>query len=158
MTANQNGKNNPSYKHGMTKTPTWHTWRAMRQRCNDPNMIAYSRYGGAGIKVCKRWDDFRVFLKDMGERPQNTTLDRINNKGNYEPNNCRWADHKTQQNNKNIAKGSRNGRARLTEFDVYMIKDRLKRKEPYKSISKLFGVSISMIGMISSGRNWSHVD
>jgi hypothetical protein len=72
----------------------------MRNRCNNPTNTNYPSYGGRGIKVCKRWDDFTVFLADMGEKPEGKTLDRINNDGDYEPGNCRWATRSEQQKNK----------------------------------------------------------
>lgn len=64
------------YKHGYCKTPTWNSWRAMRKRCCQPTDISYDRYGGRGIKICKRWDRFENFLADMGERPEGYTLER----------------------------------------------------------------------------------
>ncbi len=76
------------------------TWKAMIQRCENPNNNSYYRYGGRGIIVCQRWKSFQNFFSDMGKKPfQKFTLDRINNDGNYEPSNCRWADYLTQANN-----------------------------------------------------------
>lgn len=85
--------------HGYYNTPTYHTWEGMKQRCLNPNATRYREYGAKGIKVCDRWLDFTLFLEDMGERPPDRTLDRINPFGNYEPTNCRWATKKEQQNN-----------------------------------------------------------
>lgn len=71
----------------------------MRQRCNNPNSDQWKWYGGRGISICERWDNFTLFLEDMGERPQGHSIDRINPDGNYEPSNCRWATPKQQAEN-----------------------------------------------------------
>lgn len=79
--------------------PTFRTWYGMKNRCLRPNLPKYPRYGGRGITICERWMKFENFVADMGERPDGLTLDRINNDGNYEPGNCRWASRFEQQAN-----------------------------------------------------------
>lgn len=71
----------------------------MLARCDNPKNPAYPRYGGRGITVCDRWRTFEGFLADMGERPAGKSIERINNDGNYEPGNCRWATAKEQNLN-----------------------------------------------------------
>ncbi len=87
--------------HGKTGTPEFKLWCSMRRRCSDTRDKRYDSYGGRGIKVCDRWQDFQNFLDDMGERPSpHHSIDRIDNDGNYEPGNCRWATDETQRRNK----------------------------------------------------------
>lgn len=81
--------------------PLYGTWRQMRARCYRKTHPRYSDWGGRGITVCEKWlHSYKDFADDMGERPEGMSLDRINNDGNYEPSNCRWATTKEQNNNK----------------------------------------------------------
>jgi hypothetical protein len=96
------------FTHGQSRvndgvgTPEYETWRHMISRCNSVSCTGYENYGGRGIKVCDRWlESFENFLADMGEKPSpKHSIDRINNDGNYEPSNCRWATKQEQDTNR----------------------------------------------------------
>jgi hypothetical protein len=93
-----------NHKHGHAKLgkqhPLYRVWQAMLNRCYNPHVLSYKNYGGRGIYVCKRWHSFPAFLADVGERPPEHVLDRINNNGPYAPYNVRWATYKQSANNR----------------------------------------------------------
>jgi hypothetical protein len=131
----------------------------MMGRCYNPKRKKYERYGGRGIVVCAQWHDFAVFLADMGERPAGTSIERIDNDGNYEPSNCRWATHKEQMINRSNTVLIEHGGRRLTRdewanslgVNVNSLRYRLEAwgdserafTEPYKEVNGVPMMTVS---------------
>lgn len=92
--------------HGKSRTPTYRVYLQMIRRCENKKNKSYADYGGRGIAVCQRWrESYELFLGDMGERPSPShSIDRIDNNGNYEPGNCRWATITQQRRNRRTTK------------------------------------------------------
>lgn len=113
-------------------------FHSMRQRCNNPNNAGYKNYGGRGIKVCDKWSQFSVFLEDMGEPPEGGfSIDRIDNNGDYSPENCRWATRLEQSHNSRIFK--------ITDEVKQQIKNLLSSKLTYRDIGKKVGLHKSSV-------------
>ncbi len=116
-------------------SPTYKSWLGMWERCENPNSPRFKDYGGRGITVCDRWEDFICFLEDMGERPRGMTIDRKDNNDGYMPDNCRWATPKEQcRNRKNNRILEHDGQqhclsrwAEIVGIEKHTIRERLKR-------------------------------
>lgn len=159
LTADRNRRDGPPEKaiealrkmsttHGMSMTAEHRVWSAMRKRCAE---TAGSRdraaYYARGIRVCPAWRDFEQFYRDMGPRPPGTSIDRIDNDGNYEPGNCRWATTKEQGRNKRSTK--------LSQGSVSEIKRLSSLGLSQSAIGEMFGVGQSHISRVLSGEIWS---
>lgn len=97
----------------------YHVWKTMRQRCMNPRNQDFAEYGGRGITVCERWNDFANFIADIGQRPSSKhSIDRKNNQGNYEPSNCQWATATEQANNRRPRRTTESERGKFNQQEA----------------------------------------
>lgn len=134
----------PASSHGHTagarRSPAYNSWSNMIRRVTWPDHPRWKDWGGRGITVCDRWRSFENFLADMGERPSGTTLDRIDNDGNYEPGNCRWATPRQQSAN--------NSAVKLTHKKVLEIQHLHEQELPVNAIAQAVGIRRQTVGTV----------
>ncbi len=141
---------NTKHGHSPVKgcTSTYRSWAGMVQRCTNPRNLSWPDYGGRGVQVCPRWvASFDNFLADMGEKPSNTSIDRIDNNGNYEPGNCRWATVKEQARNKR--------RTLLTERKAEELRSLFSSGFSVRYLAAWYGVSWALVNAVIKRRIWT---
>jgi len=136
-------------RHGLRHTPEYKVWDSMIQRCTNKNHTAYHRYGGRGICVWNRWvNSFQTFYEEMGPKPfPKATIDRINNDGNYEPNNCEWV---SQLENSRHTSTTHLTMSKAREIRLKYKKGDITQKE----LGSMYGVNRLVIHCVVNNKTW----
>ena len=129
------------------RVPEYHVWVMMKQRCSNPRNKDFPLYGGRGVTVCDRWDDFAAFLEDMGPRASpDHSIDRVNTNSGYFPENCRWATSKQQGQNTRWTK--------LSEEAVAQMRTMHANGASYVKLGRQFGVTRAAARQACLGITW----
>ena len=140
------------------RTPTYNSWRSMKDRCFNKNNIGFKYWGGKGVTVCERWLTYSNFLSDMGERPQGHVLSRNQDKGNYEPGNVTWKFREENTREMKHALGTKVGKSKLNEEQILKIR-KLYKEEKYsmRELGRLYGVNHKTISAVVKRKTWKHI-
>lgn len=147
-------------KHGGSYSRLYGIHEGMMARCFNPNSCRYSRYGKRGITVCNEWKsnfkEFESWALQNGYR-DDLTIERVNNDGNYEPDNCKWIPAKDQFKNRTFERGSKRWMAKLKETDIPEIRFLLSKGFSQQKIGDMYGVSREAVRSIKNNKSWRHV-
>jgi hypothetical protein len=148
------------WSHGLSRHPLYMTWAGMMHRCTDPKSLSYPDYGGRGIRVCDRWHDPAVFIRDierwLGPRPEGMQLDRIQNDHDYRQDNVQWSTPKQQYANRRAPR--KIGRQKLTGAQVREIRARYAAGGiTQTALATEYGVSQTQVSDIITRKSWAEV-